>query len=304
MAKNNDKRAERMARSNRNVNRAITVLMAGVIAEFYLLMVNNYYVKGGVGQVLTMMTVLQVIDYIGCALFGAGLVVWLMRKKWTRFAPAAPWLLCIGFFFAVSSILMLKVYPQGTTMMCVIVPVVMLIGIVFLLYPREFSVQAVGLTASLMAMYLIHRGSGSDTWGGIVIGCSILAICVVAVLGVAVFKAGKNDGKLKKLGDLRIVSQDGDLRCARRVRTGHRGGARRQQHRLLRPLGAGDWHIPPRGVLHGENDVKKSKGRRVHLDSPSFLLFICRDVLLKPASASRRRRIRGGRRRGCRRQGA
>ena len=136
MAKNNDKRAERMARSNRNVNRAITVLMAGVIAEFYLLMVNNYYVKGGVGQVLTMMTVLQVIDYIGCALFGAGLVVWLMRKKWTRFAPAAPWLLCIGFFFAVSSILMLKVYPQGTTMMCVIVPVVMLIGIVFLLYFR------------------------------------------------------------------------------------------------------------------------------------------------------------------------
>ena len=194
MAKNNDKRAERMARSNRNVNRAITVLMAGVIAEFYLLMVNNYYVKGGVGQVLTMMTVLQVIDYIGCALFGAGLVVWLMRKKWTRFAPAAPWLLCIGFFFAVSSILMLKVYPQGTTMMCVIVPVVMLIGIVFLLYPREFSVQAVGLTASLMAMYLI------------------LAICVVAVLGVAVFKAGKNDGKLKKLGDLRIVSQDGDYK--------------------------------------------------------------------------------------------
>ena len=188
MAKNNDKRAERMARSNRNVNRAITVLMAGVIAEFYLLMVNNYYVKGGVGQVLTMMTVLQVIDYIGCALFGAGLVVWLMRKKWTRFAPAAPWLLCIGFFFAVSSILM------------------------FLLYPREFSVQAVGLTASLMAMYLIHRGSGSDTWGGIVIGCSILAICVVAVLGVAVFKAGKNDGKLKKLGDLRIVSQDGDYK--------------------------------------------------------------------------------------------
>ena len=89
MAKNNDKRAERMARSNRNVNRAITVLMAGVIAEFYLLMVNNYYVKGGVGQVLTMMTVLQVIDYIGCALFGAGLVVWLMRKKWTRFARRA-----------------------------------------------------------------------------------------------------------------------------------------------------------------------------------------------------------------------
>lgn len=211
MAKNN-KRAERMAKSDRNVNRAMVVLTAGLVAEFYLLMMNNYFVKGSVGQVLTMMTVLKVLGIAGAALFGAGLVLWVMRRKWTRFAPAAPWLLCVGFFFAVSSQVMLKIYPQGTTMMCVIVPVVMLIGIVFLLYPREFSVQAVGLTASLMAMYLIHRGSGSDTWGGIVTGCSILAICVVAVLGVAVFKAGKNDGKLKKLGDLRIVSQDGDYK--------------------------------------------------------------------------------------------
>ena len=305
MAKNNDKRAERMARSNRNVNRAITVLMAGVIAEFYLLMVNNYYVKGGVGQVLTMMTVLQVIDYIGCALFGAGLVVWLMRKKWTRFAPAAPWLLCIGFFFAVSSILMLKVYPQGTTMMCVIVPVVMLIGIVFLLYPREFSVQAVGLTASLMAMYLIHRGSGSDTWGGIVIGCSILAICVVAVLGVAVFKAGKNDGKLKKLGDLRIVSQDGDYKliyavlavCALAIVAALAVSSIAYYGLWVLAIGT----LFLRGVLHGENDVKKSKAGHFGL------AFLCFYMSRRPSKA----RISvassansGGRRQGCRRRGA
>ena len=92
MAKNDDKRAERIARSNRNVNRAITLLMVGVIAEFYLLMVNNYFVKGGVGQVLTMMSVLKALGIIGAAAFGAGLVMWIMRKKWTRFAPAAPWL--------------------------------------------------------------------------------------------------------------------------------------------------------------------------------------------------------------------
>ena len=308
MAKNNDKRAERMARSNRNVNRAITVLMAGVIAEFYLLMVNNYYVKGGVGQVLTMMTVLQVIDYIGCALFGAGLVVWLMRKKWTRFAPAAPWLLCIGFFFAVSSILMLKVYPQGTTMMCVIVPVVMLIGIVFLLYPREFSVQAVGLTASLMAMYLIHRGSGSDTWGGIVTGCSILAICVVAVLGVAVFKAGKNDGKLKKLGDLRIVSQDGDYKliyavlavCALAIVAALAVSS--IAYYGLWVLAIGTFLLAVYYTVKMMSRNQKN-GESIWTRLP-FSLFICRDVLLKPASASRRRRIRGGRRRGCRRQGA
>ena len=211
MAKN-DKRAERMAKSDRNVNRAMILLMVGLIAEFYLLMVNNYFVKGAVGQVLTMMTVLKVLGIAGAALFGAGLVLWFMRKKWTRFAPAAPWLLSIGFFFAVSSQLMLKIYPQGTTVMCVLVPVAMLLGIVFLLYPREFSLQALALTAAMMAMYLIHRGGGSDTWRGLVIGCSVFAALVIAALAVAVSKAGKNGGKLEKLGDLRIVSVDGNYK--------------------------------------------------------------------------------------------
>lgn len=211
MAKNN-KHTERMAKSDRNVNRAMILLMVGLIAEFYLLMVNNYFVKGAVGQVLTMMTVLKVFGIAGAALFGAGLVLWFMRKKWTRFAPAAPWLLSIGFFFAVSSQLMLKIYPQGTTVMCVLVPVAMLLGIVFLLYPREFSLQALALTAAMMAMYLIHRGGGSDTWRGLVIGCSVFAALVIAALAVAVSKAGKNGGKLEKLGDLRIVSVDGNYK--------------------------------------------------------------------------------------------
>lgn len=211
MAKNN-KHTERMAKSDRNVNRAMILLMVGLIAEFYLLMVNNYFVKGAVGQVLTMMTVLKVLGIAGAALFGAGLVLWFMRKKWTRFAPAAPWLLSIGFFFAVSSQLMLKIYPQGTTVMCVLVPVAMLLGIVFLLYPREFSLQALALTAAMMAMYLIHRGGGSDTWRGLVIGCSVFAALVITALAVAVSKAGKNGGKLEKLGDLRIVSVDGNYK--------------------------------------------------------------------------------------------
>lgn len=55
--------------------------MVGVIAEFYLLMVNNYFVKGGVGQVLTMMSVLKALGIIGAAAFGAGLVMWIMRKS-------------------------------------------------------------------------------------------------------------------------------------------------------------------------------------------------------------------------------
>ena len=34
----------------------------------------------------------------------------------------------------------------------------------------------------MMAMYLIHRGGGSDTWRGLVIGCSVFAALVIAAL--------------------------------------------------------------------------------------------------------------------------
>ena len=211
MAKNN-KRAAHANRSDRNVNRAMILLMLGIIVECYLLVMNTYYVKGAVGQVLTAMNVLKVLYYVGCALFGAGLVFWVMRKTWTRFAPAAPWLLCAGFFFSVSSQIMLKIYPQGTKLMCVLVPVAMLLGIIFLLYPREFSVQALALTAALMAMYLIHRSGGSTEWSGFVTGCCIFAVCAVLALIIAVWKAQRSDGRLEKLGGLRIVSSGADYK--------------------------------------------------------------------------------------------
>ena len=76
---NNNKRSERMAKSDRNVNRAMILLTVGLVAEFYLLMVNNYFVKGAVGRVLVMMSVLKVLGIAGAAAFGAGLVLWIMR---------------------------------------------------------------------------------------------------------------------------------------------------------------------------------------------------------------------------------
>lgn len=206
MAKNNN-RTERTSRSDRNVNRAMLVLVAGIVAEFYLLMVKKYFVEGSVAMMLTMSTVLTVLCYVGCALFGAGLVWWVMRKKWTRWAEFSPWLLGSGFFFAVTSRLMLMVYPQATEGLCILVPAAMLIAIVFLLYPREFSLEATALAAVLSALFLIHRGAGRSEWFSLVLGCCIFALCAIAALIIAVFKAKKNGGVLPF--GVRIVSIDG-----------------------------------------------------------------------------------------------
>ena len=52
-AKKNDPRREaRIAKNNRNLNSALTLFTAGFIAEFYLLLINQYFVKGSVDQVV------------------------------------------------------------------------------------------------------------------------------------------------------------------------------------------------------------------------------------------------------------
>ena len=167
-AKKNDPRREaRIAKNNRNLNSALTLFTAGFIAEFYLLLINQYFVKGSVDQVVAIAGYLEVMAIVGAAAFGAGVVLTAMRRKWTRFAAAGKWLLGLGLFFGVSSLLMRRVYPMGTTVMCILVPVLMLLAVVFLLYQHEFAVQTIALT---LAIFKVANG---DVWQCMVGGTNI-----------------------------------------------------------------------------------------------------------------------------------
>ena len=191
--KTNAKRVARAEKNNRNMNRALELLTAGFLAEFYLLLVNNYFVRGTVNQLVTMSYVLEVILYVGLALVAAGIVLLVVgRKKNKDFGNLSKWLLIAGVFFTLSSELMLKVYPQGTTAMCIFVPVVMILGVIFLMYQREFSVQTAALALSILAMVLMGRGGGN--WSPVVKGYSICAAVAVVVLLVIAYKAQRSDG--------------------------------------------------------------------------------------------------------------
>ena len=68
-AKKNDPRREaRIAKNNRNLNSALTLFTAGLIAEFYLLLINQYFVKGSVDQVVAIAGYLEVMAIVGAAL--------------------------------------------------------------------------------------------------------------------------------------------------------------------------------------------------------------------------------------------
>lgn len=193
--KNNARREERIAKNNRKLNSALSLFTAGFVAECYLLLLNQYFVKGTIAQVVAASYFLDVMVWVGLALTAAGIALTVMRAKRAGFAAWGKWLVVLGVFLTLSSQLMLKIYPAGTTAMCILVPVLMLLSVVFLLYQHEFAVQTASLTLTIAATVLLNRGATASAGllKLLVIGC-VVAILVLCIL---VGAAQKNGGTLK-----------------------------------------------------------------------------------------------------------
>lgn len=197
MAKNNtrDKRAARREKSERNMNRAVLLLIAGLVTEWYLLMVDRYYARGTAKQVLSWYSFLGVLAWVALAAFACGVVLLTRRARRPWFGAVGTGLVCGGVFFAVSSGIMRQFYPSGVTAMCVLVPVLLLLGIVYLFYQAEFSVQATALALGIAALVLLER-SGSAA----VKSCAALALIAIAALLVCAWLLLKNGGVLRYQG--------------------------------------------------------------------------------------------------------
>ncbi len=190
MAQNpNERRIERQEKSDRNMNRAVLLLIAGLIAEWYLLMADRYYARGTVTQFLKWYDFFGVMRWIGLLLLIAGVVLYVLREKKPWFASLGGALAAAGVFFAFSSFIMRHVFPTSVTVMCILIPVLMVLGIVYLFYQTEFSVQATALAMALGAIALLSR-SGSSR----VKACAILALIGIAALFAATLLLKKADG--------------------------------------------------------------------------------------------------------------
>ena len=84
--KSNDKRIARREKSERNMNRAVVLLIAGLVAEWYLLMADRYYARGTVTQMLGWYDFFGVMRWIALAL---GALVLLGRSGSTAVKTCA-----------------------------------------------------------------------------------------------------------------------------------------------------------------------------------------------------------------------
>lgn len=211
MAKNiKDKRNACREASERNMNRAVLLLTGGLVAEWYLLMADRYYSRGSIRQFIAWYDALGVLLWVGLAAIAAGAVLLALRKRKAWFTKAGAALLGAGAFFTFTSAIMRRFYPSGTTAMCVLVPVLLLLGVVYLFYQAEFLVQAAALAAGIAALAMLGRSSSS-----LVRLCAVLALCGIAVLLAGVFLL-KRKGGMWKLGgaETRVFPANADYRLA------------------------------------------------------------------------------------------
>ncbi|MBE7003869.1 MAG: hypothetical protein E7425_06240 [Ruminococcaceae bacterium] len=209
MAQNsNEKRMERREKSDRNMNRAVVLLITGLVAEWYLLMADRYYARGTVTQMLGWYDYFGVMRWAALGVFAVGVALLMMRaqKRWTKWLGGA--LAVVGAFLSFTSFAMRHYFPTSVTVLCVLVPVLLILGIIYLFYQTEFSMQATALAMALFALVLLSR-SGTT----MVKVCAVLAILGCAALLAVTLSLKKNGGKLVLKGrDLRLFPASMDYR--------------------------------------------------------------------------------------------
>lgn len=179
---------------------AMKFFLAGCVAELYLLIIRRFYVNGDALQQIAWYDVyLKVFAGIGAAVLVAGLIlayVWRKSKKQIIGGSLAG----IGAFLAVASLLV-RWNMSALSILTVVVPVVMLLGILWSLYDRECALALTILAVSLMMVWICRRGAASAYVGTYV---KVLAVAYLVVLAAVVWLV-----KTKKL--TKLVPANADL---------------------------------------------------------------------------------------------
>lgn len=205
---NRDKRAEKLRREQEALNRVFTLFLVGLAAECYLLLLYNKFAHGMVQEIATFSYVLEYAVYAGLAavIVGIVLTVWKWKEP-TR--QIGLWVLGIGAFFALTSKLSLEIYPKGTDFLCVLVPILTVLGLVYCLFQRECFFNVTVLSGAIFTLWLCRRGLGTLNWNTKVTVGGIVVLIGLAAAGALLWYLRKENGQWH---GFQIFAKDCDYR--------------------------------------------------------------------------------------------
>lgn len=174
---------------------AMKFFLAGCVAELYLLVVRRFYINGSaVQQIAWYDSYLKVLIGAGAVVLVLGAVLSALWRGDKKKRVAGWYVLGGGAFLAVSSALIWLFNTSAVTLLSVVVPVVMLLGILWNLYDRECALSLTILGISLIVLWVCRREMASMYWGTYVKIITVLYIVALAAAAVLT-----KNGRLGKL---------------------------------------------------------------------------------------------------------
>jgi len=206
------KRAQRQQQENLALQKIFNVFLWGLAAECYLFFVYRGYYAGGVDSFLTWSYILEALVYVGlgAAVIG-GAVAWWKRKEAKLRTPML-YLAGVGLFLFATSAISILFDPDVVGKLCIAVPIITLLGLVYYLFQFECFVSTVSMAGALFVVWVIANGLVSSWRTYVMIG-AVLSAAVLAAAILLVNKIRKEGGKLK---DKRLFTAECDYRvlCA------------------------------------------------------------------------------------------
>lgn len=192
--KRKEKALEKQQQEQAALNKVFAIFLVGIVAECYLLLINNRLVRGDAQQVVTWASIVTWIGYIGVAALAVGAVLAAVKRKTPKLLRLGLWLGGAGLFLAVTSPLF-YFFPEEAGYLLVLVPILTVLGLVYYLFQHEFFLTAVILSGSIFTLWVCQKGLGTPNWNTKVIVGSAAVLLGLAAVAALTRQIEKNKGR-------------------------------------------------------------------------------------------------------------
>ena len=198
MAKNPNKK---VAPKDEPMNGAMKFFLGGCVAELYLLILRRFYINAAseFTKFAWYDRYLWILAGIGAGLLVVGVIAALVLRGNAKKQKAA-WILAAAGAFVGAATALVRWNMATLSFMTIVVPVVMLLGILWVLYDRECALALTVLGASLFVLWGVRRYGSSMYVGTTVKVCVVIYLILLVVL-VVLAKNGKLDKLLPPKAD-------------------------------------------------------------------------------------------------------
>lgn len=208
-----EKKLTREQRDNQVLGQVFRLFLLGIVAEGLLFFFNDFYINGTAQSLVGIYYGLPYASAAGFVLMVVGLaLLWKKRNVSPVTRKVYGWIAGLGAFVGFCSLVLRLLYPTGGTYLCLLVPILTVLGMVYLLFQREFFLVAVILSGALFTVWVCRKGIGTANWNGKVLVGGILVLAGLAALAALTAKVQKQGGRWIGTYKVRLLPEDCDYR--------------------------------------------------------------------------------------------